>query len=179
VDLSRKLDSLRRFIVPLILNTLDLFAAVPPRVLQDLRQRAAVEALYELRRHPEPLLITLLAGYCYVRGQDRVECAHEAIKAWCQMWYWDSSAVLKLKQADRVWHVLPARVSKWAAKRDGWVSPPRSDNMATYPKSEVAADLLHQSRVGHTRKSPVFRPRLISIQSDNCFYFRGFFTASL
>jgi hypothetical protein len=98
-----KLDCVRGLQLPI-----DLFAAVPPRVLQDLRQRAAVEALYELRRHPEPLLITLLTGYCYVRGQDRVECAHEAIKAWCQMWYWDSSAVLKLKQADRVWHVLPA-----------------------------------------------------------------------
>jgi len=39
-------------------------------VLQGYRQRAAVEALYELRHHPEPLLITLLAAYCYVRGQD-------------------------------------------------------------------------------------------------------------
>ena len=47
-----------------------LFAAVPPKVLQSYRQRAAVEALYELRRHPEPLLMTLLAVYCYVRGQD-------------------------------------------------------------------------------------------------------------
>ncbi len=47
-----------------------LFASVPPKVLQSYRQRAAVEALYELRRHPEPLLMTLLAVYCYVRGQD-------------------------------------------------------------------------------------------------------------
>jgi hypothetical protein len=54
-------------------------------------------------------------------GESVFECAHEAIKAWCKMWYWDSSAVLKVKQGDRVWHVLPARVSKWAAKRNGWV----------------------------------------------------------
>jgi hypothetical protein len=54
-------------------------------------------------------------------GESVFECAHEAIKAWCKMWYWDSSAVLKVKQGDRVWHVLPARVGKWAAKRDGWV----------------------------------------------------------
>jgi hypothetical protein len=39
-------------------------------VLQSFRQRAADEAPYELRRHPEPLLITLLAAYCHVRGQD-------------------------------------------------------------------------------------------------------------
>ncbi len=48
----------------------DLFVSVPPKVLQSYRQRAAVEALYELRRHPERLLITLLAAYGYVRGQD-------------------------------------------------------------------------------------------------------------
>jgi hypothetical protein len=60
-----KLDRVRGLQLPI-----DLFAAVPPKVLQNLRQRAAVEALYELRRHPEPLLITLLAAYCYVRGQD-------------------------------------------------------------------------------------------------------------
>jgi hypothetical protein len=48
----------------------DLFASISPKVLQAFRQRAAVEALYELRRHPQPLLITLLAAYCHVRGQD-------------------------------------------------------------------------------------------------------------
>jgi len=47
-----------------------LFASVPPKILQAFRQRAAVEALYELRRHPEPLCITLLAAYCHVRGRD-------------------------------------------------------------------------------------------------------------
>jgi len=47
-----------------------VFASVPPKVLQSFRQRAADEAPYELRRHPEPLLITLLAAYCHVRGQD-------------------------------------------------------------------------------------------------------------
>jgi len=48
----------------------NLFASVPPKILQAFRQRAAVEALYELRRHPEPLCITLLAAYCHVRGRD-------------------------------------------------------------------------------------------------------------
>src|SRR5205085_5871662 len=47
-----------------------LFASTPRKILQAFRQRAAVEALYELRRHPEPLLMTLLAAYCHVRGQD-------------------------------------------------------------------------------------------------------------
>jgi len=60
-----KLDRVRALQLPD-----DLFASVPPKVLQSYRQRAAVEALYELRRHPEPLLMTLLAAYCHVRGQD-------------------------------------------------------------------------------------------------------------
>ena len=59
-----KLDRVRGLQLPI-----DLFASVPPKVLQSFRQRAAVEAPYELRRHPEPLLITLLAAYCRVRGQ--------------------------------------------------------------------------------------------------------------
>jgi TnpA family transposase len=60
-----KLDRVRSLQLPV-----DLFSAVPSKVLQSFRQRAAVEALYELRRHPEPLLTTLLAAYCHVRGQD-------------------------------------------------------------------------------------------------------------
>jgi hypothetical protein len=60
-----KLDRVRGLQLPV-----DLFSSVPPKILQSFRQRAAVEALYELRRHPEPLLTTLLAAYCHVRGQD-------------------------------------------------------------------------------------------------------------
>jgi TnpA family transposase len=60
-----KLDRVRALGLPR-----DLFASVPPKILQVFRQRAAVEALYELRRHPEPLSIMLLAAYCHVRGQD-------------------------------------------------------------------------------------------------------------
>jgi hypothetical protein len=60
-----KLDRVRALGLPK-----DLFASISPKVLQAFRQRAAVEALYELRRHPQPLLITLLAAYCHVRGQD-------------------------------------------------------------------------------------------------------------
>lgn len=60
-----KLDRVRTLQLPA-----DLFASVPPKVLEGYRQRGAVEAVYELRRHPEPLLMTLLAAYCHVRGQD-------------------------------------------------------------------------------------------------------------
>ena len=65
---QQELDKLDR--VRALQLAADTFASIPPKVLQSYRQRAAVEALYELRRHPEPLLLTLLASYCYVRGQD-------------------------------------------------------------------------------------------------------------
>jgi hypothetical protein len=41
----------------------DLFAAVPPRVLQKYRARAAGEHPGELRRHPEPIRYTLIAAF--------------------------------------------------------------------------------------------------------------------
>ena len=48
---------------------LDLFDHLGSKVLQAYRQRAAVEAPYELRRHPEALRMTLLAvfGHCRQR----------------------------------------------------------------------------------------------------------------
>ena len=46
----------------------DLFATVAPKVVQAYRDRAAVEAPYELRRHPEPLRLTLLAAFCHRRS---------------------------------------------------------------------------------------------------------------
>jgi hypothetical protein len=41
----------------------DLFDHLAPTVLQSYRQRVAVEAPYELRRHPEPLRMLLLAAF--------------------------------------------------------------------------------------------------------------------
>jgi TnpA family transposase len=41
-----------------------------PKVLQTYRQRVAVEAPYELRRHPEALRMTLLAIFCHCRRRE-------------------------------------------------------------------------------------------------------------
>ena len=49
---------------------LTLFSQLGPRVLQSYRQRAAVEAPYELRRHPEALRMTLLAVFCHCRRRE-------------------------------------------------------------------------------------------------------------
>jgi len=48
----------------------DLFAEISPKVLQHYRQRAAVEAPDELRRHTRPLRMTLLAAFCAVRSRE-------------------------------------------------------------------------------------------------------------
>ena len=48
----------------------DLFARVPPKVLQAYRRRAAVEETYELRRHPAPVRLTLLAVFCWLRSRE-------------------------------------------------------------------------------------------------------------
>jgi TnpA family transposase len=48
----------------------DLFAPIAPKVVQAYRDRAAVEAPYELRRHPEPLRLTLLAAFCQQRSRE-------------------------------------------------------------------------------------------------------------
>ena len=47
-----------------------LFDGLAPTVLQAYRHRAAVEAPYELRRHAEPLRMTLLAAFCLLRGRE-------------------------------------------------------------------------------------------------------------
>ena len=41
-----------------------------PRLLQQCRQRAAVENIYEIRRHPAPLRYSLIAAYCWLRVQE-------------------------------------------------------------------------------------------------------------
>jgi hypothetical protein len=69
------LDNLFREIVKLahvraLALPLDLVDAVSPNVLQTYGQRAAVEAPYELRRHPEPLRMTLLAVFAHLRSRE-------------------------------------------------------------------------------------------------------------
>jgi hypothetical protein len=48
----------------------DLFGGVSARVLRAYRRRVAVEEPHELRRHPAPLRMTLLAAYCQLRGRE-------------------------------------------------------------------------------------------------------------
>ena len=60
-----KLERVRDLEVPL-----DLFDHVGPKVLQAYRQRVAVEAPYELRRHPEALRMTLLAVFGHCRRRE-------------------------------------------------------------------------------------------------------------
>ncbi|MDQ2808198.1 MAG: Tn3 family transposase [Chloroflexota bacterium] len=47
-----------------------LFAGLAPRVLAGYRQRAVAEELFELRRHPDDIRYTLVAAYCWLRGQE-------------------------------------------------------------------------------------------------------------
>jgi hypothetical protein len=48
----------------------DLFLQVSPKVLQGYSQRIAVEETHEIRRHPEPLRLTLLAAWSHLRIQE-------------------------------------------------------------------------------------------------------------
>jgi hypothetical protein len=49
---------------------LTLLSHLGPKVLQTYRQRVAVEAPYELRRHPEALRMSLLAVFCHCRRRE-------------------------------------------------------------------------------------------------------------
>src|SRR5262249_25650958 len=60
-----QLERVRDLDVPL-----DLFDHLGPKVLQAYRQRVAVEAPYELRRHPEALRMTLLAVFGHCRRRE-------------------------------------------------------------------------------------------------------------
>jgi TnpA family transposase len=60
-----KLERVRDLEVPL-----DLFDHLGPKVLQAYRQRVAVEAPYELRRHPDALRMTLLAVFGHCRHRE-------------------------------------------------------------------------------------------------------------
>jgi hypothetical protein len=48
----------------------DLLEGLSPQVLRAYRQRVAVEEPYELRRHPTPLRMSLLAAFSYLRGRE-------------------------------------------------------------------------------------------------------------
>jgi hypothetical protein len=48
----------------------DLFEDLSPQVLRAYRQRVAVEEPYELRRHPTPWRMSLLAAFSYLRGRE-------------------------------------------------------------------------------------------------------------
>lgn len=69
-----KLEQIRAVALPA-----DLFAAVAPKVVQAYRDRAAVEAPYELRRHPEPLRLTLLAAFCQQRQRELTDTLVELL----------------------------------------------------------------------------------------------------
>jgi TnpA family transposase len=60
-----KLDRVRALQLPA-----GLFDGISPKVLQTYRQRLAVEAAYELRRHATPLRLTLLAIFGHLRERE-------------------------------------------------------------------------------------------------------------
>ena len=60
-----KLRRIRALVLPL-----DLCDGVPARVLLAYRRRVGAEELHELRRHPNPIRLTLLAAFCHVRGRE-------------------------------------------------------------------------------------------------------------
>ena len=62
---AAKLRTLRALGLPA-----DLFDGVPARVLLAYHRRVAAEELHELRRHPAPIRLTLLAAFCHVRGRE-------------------------------------------------------------------------------------------------------------
>jgi TnpA family transposase len=51
----------------------DLFDRVRPHDLERYRRRVAVEAPYELRRHPEPARLTWLAAFVHLRGRTLID----------------------------------------------------------------------------------------------------------
>ncbi len=59
-----KLDLVRKLGLPA-----DLFGHARPHEVERYRQRVAVEAPYELRRHAEPFRITALAAFAHLRGR--------------------------------------------------------------------------------------------------------------
>lgn len=48
----------------------NLFANIPPKIIQHYRRRASAEAPRDLRRHPNPIRYTLVAAFCWQRSQE-------------------------------------------------------------------------------------------------------------
>ena len=63
-----KLSLLRDLHLPL-----GLFDGLAPRIVESYRRRVAVEEVFELKRHPEPLRITLLAAFCHLRTRELID----------------------------------------------------------------------------------------------------------
>lgn len=57
----------------------DLFDGVPSRMLLAYRRRVGAEELHELRRHPDPIRLTLLAAFCHVRGREIADALTELL----------------------------------------------------------------------------------------------------
>ena len=56
-----------------------LFDGVPSRMLLAYRRRVGAEELHELRRHPTPIRLTLLAAFCHVRGREIADALTELL----------------------------------------------------------------------------------------------------
>ncbi len=57
----------------------DLFDGVPSRMLLAYRRRVGAEELHELRRHPDPIRLTLLAAFRHVRGREIADALTELL----------------------------------------------------------------------------------------------------
>jgi TnpA family transposase len=71
---AAKLERLRRLGLPP-----DLFRGVPPKLVERFRQRVVAEELHELRRHPAPRRLTLLAAYGWRRAQELTDTLAEVL----------------------------------------------------------------------------------------------------
>ena len=67
-DELAKLELIRRLELPA-----DLFDHALPQELERYRQRVAIEAPYELRRHPEAARLTWLAAFAQLRGRTLID----------------------------------------------------------------------------------------------------------
>ena len=56
-----------------------LFDGVPSWMLLAYRRRVGAEELHELRRHPDPVRLTLLAAFCHVRGREIADALTELL----------------------------------------------------------------------------------------------------
>ena len=63
-----KLSLLRELALPS-----GLFDGLAHRIVEGYRRRVAVEEIFELRRHPEPLRLTLLSAFCHLRTRELID----------------------------------------------------------------------------------------------------------